>query len=203
VAHLRALAARHPERLLPEMKLLTDEDWHSLGDDDRPIDDPEAAEKVMTQLRFRAKNRFGVDLRSALNRYLGANEGRLPATVSDLSPFFESPPDPAMLARYEVVRTGTLAEANAGGPRQQTIIMERPTDFDEAHLGVSTVGFTMGPADLRFHATRAARRYEQAAGGPPPSAASLLPYFEPPLPPRQQERFLQHGDRYLTPAPAR
>lgn len=42
---MRQLAALHPERVLPEMKLLTEEDWHSLGDDELTLDDPVAAER--------------------------------------------------------------------------------------------------------------------------------------------------------------
>lgn len=204
VAHVRQIAARHPERMIPEMKLLTDEDWHSLGDADVPADNDEAAEKMLTQLRFKAKNRFGNELRQALNRYVSDQGGLLPKGLEQMAPYFSSPPDPAMLARYEIVQTGKLAEVNTQHPRHRTVIMEKPTDFDEAHLGITTVGFTMGPADLSIQTARATRRYEQSTGGTPPaSAASLLPFFDPPLPAWLQERFLQQGSRYLSPPPAK
>lgn len=192
IARIRQLAYERPDLTIPEMRLLTDDDWHSVADGDAGQLEPE---KLLGRLRMRAKNTFGNHLRTALNDFAAARAGEFPRSLADLQPFLPEGTDPAMLQRYAVVRPLLSDSRSSLSP---SVIVERPSDLDDTHLAISRQGFSFGPFNLRDHAARAARDYAAAnPGAPVATGAALLPYFDPPLPPGLQQRFLQAPEKFL------
>lgn len=102
---LRKLFEEHPEQRVPELALLSDDQW--LGIAERADLSTEAGiRKAASQVRHTAKNNFMPDLMSALSGYVKSNDGMLPTDLDQLQPFFKKPVDDAILQQYELTATG-------------------------------------------------------------------------------------------------
>jgi hypothetical protein len=66
-------------------------------------------------------------LSGALRKYAQANNGQLPRELSQLSPYFSSPIDPAILNRYEIVRADGLVKELQNGD-DWVITQKAPVD---------------------------------------------------------------------------
>jgi hypothetical protein len=158
VKEFKELPARMPARAIPELKLLTEEDWldlakEPLGHDAREIDlqDEDTARLVFREIRDKAKDKLVRKLAHALDKYVSANDGMLPAEMGQLGPhittsLFSKPGhveevidpavDEAMLERYEILQKGKL---EAVPPDRILVIAEKaPVDdrFDSrAEIG--------------------------------------------------------------------
>jgi RNA polymerase sigma factor (sigma-70 family) len=150
VEALKALPASMPDKAIPELALLQDDDWIEVARKSLDWEDPDPngqikwhllssqpvslmirkentlteAEKArlrLQELRARAKIKFGSSMARALHAYVAGNDGRIPADISELRPFFATPPDDAMLARYEVRQKGLLNDQ----PSEQIIVAEK------------------------------------------------------------------------------
>ena len=56
-----------------------------------------------------------------MHAYAAVNEGRIPTEILELRPYFPTPPDEEVLARYEVLRKGLLLQQPAG----QVVVAEK------------------------------------------------------------------------------
>jgi RNA polymerase sigma factor (sigma-70 family) len=139
---LKGLAAAMPDKAIPELALLKDDDWIEAARKTLEWDEPDEngqikwyllssqpvalmtrlkpglSETEKARLRFQelrgaAKLKFGVPLIRALISYAAANEGRIPNDITALKPYFATSPDDAMLRRYEVRRQGLLNEQSS------------------------------------------------------------------------------------------
>jgi hypothetical protein len=69
-------------------------------------------------------------LSEALDKYAQSNGGQLPAEVSQLKPYFRSPPDDSVFQRYQMTKTGSVNDLQ----RQETVVEEKgplPTEHDK------------------------------------------------------------------------
>jgi RNA polymerase sigma factor (sigma-70 family) len=98
-----------PEMSIPEMGLLSDVDLMVLAGDKPPSTSAEARE-LIAQLRIKAREKFTPLLLTALATYVATHQGMLPADVSELSDYFRPAIDPAILARYRMLQSGTASE---------------------------------------------------------------------------------------------
>jgi hypothetical protein len=132
-----------PQKAIPELILLTQEDWlemakepdHSLAQTQADL--PELNRRMLTIAREQAKKKFGFLLSRALDRYLEAHGDLLPSDVSLLRPFFEDRQphlggsanlvSDAMLRRYEVLQSGTFATV----PATDAVILAETAPADE------------------------------------------------------------------------
>ena len=97
----------NPAGKIPELQFLTDSDWieaiHPLT-----LDTEEDCRRAMGNVRANAELRVFHILHGALRQYGKANNWQFPTALSQLSPYFRSPVDAAVLDRYEIVRANRL-----------------------------------------------------------------------------------------------
>lgn len=137
VRRLRDLFTRHPEQSIPELQLLSNLDWLELARQIRPDDDELRARSAV---RDRAIRKFLESLPDILRAYRSSNAGNAVSDLTKLAPFFQPAIDPAILARYEIVRDSVT------GPRGRHLIVEcKPIDeeLDKRHY-VTTDGSGKG-----------------------------------------------------------
>jgi hypothetical protein len=74
---------------------------------DADLGSNDGVRRALSVLRERAIDRFlGEMMRPAIEKYLAANNGLLPADLFQLKPFFETPVTDEMLQRYKLIQTG-------------------------------------------------------------------------------------------------
>lgn len=140
---LKQLLATMPERWIPELALLTDEDWLRAAEQDRWETEFEQREAFST-LRQRAKTKFVRQLQAAAK----AQGGPFPSEMSQLLPYFDPPIDPTILQRYEILPLGPEADpkavfpsANEVSPRWTTNLTPR---FRFPPTGIGSMAATVG-----------------------------------------------------------
>jgi hypothetical protein len=124
-----------PDKKIPELKLLTDEDWLGTTKDAK-FDTDADVRKTLSRLRSQAKQRMFMG--SALYSFAHANNGKLPTDISQLKPWFKSALGnhgaavddqtlDAIFDRYTLLHTGNLSDL----PPDAWIIAEKaPVDKD-------------------------------------------------------------------------
>lgn len=195
-ATLRDLAARTPAALIPEMKLLDDEDWLRVAQT-AAFDTEAQRRQALAKLRTAAKARFEVLLAETVARFKTAHGDRIPATALDLAPFLTPPADAAMLARYAVMHRDPYAQNSRDGwGLRETSAVD--ADYDSRHTVSSnggrgsSSGFSAWIDDLTPRLRQARQAYAAANHGAQPAGISqVLPFLDPPLPPQAVEKLLE------------
>lgn len=189
--HLRQQLDQFAKWKIPELQLLTDGDWlNALGEEDPKTQD--GLRLAFAGLRYNAKLKLVPLLQAALKEYVRAHEGQLPATVTDLKPYFASPVNDTILERYTMAHTGPLKDV----PEQQrsSSLISEKAGVDEDIDVIFTIGIngqtTRGANP--FFATEvpdALKAYKAEHNGQMPSQPSeLAPYFRRPPAPGLLER---------------
>ena len=116
---------RMPDKKIPELQFLTESDWLSVAKDASFQSEPDVRQ-ALTNLRYVAKGKFGKYATRALDKFIAANNGQVPAHLSQLKPYFEVPVEDAILQRYQVLQT-----SDASSPRENWVLRETaPVDRD-------------------------------------------------------------------------
>jgi hypothetical protein len=128
VTLLKELIEAHPEEQIPELQFLTPHDWLQLafGLDLRPevanLTGPQT--RAFNQVRTTAKDQFATMMAKALRDNTQANGGLVPPDLTQLKAYFQPPVDDAVLARYQVLRSGKLSDI----PGDDMLVGEKPTE---------------------------------------------------------------------------
>jgi hypothetical protein len=191
---LKQFFVDHPDQSIPEMRLLTDTDWLRItrflsleGDD--------AMRKAAAALRTIAKKNFSNQISMALNKYGRSTQAEhLPTSILALAPYFDNPPDSAILQRYEFAindRTTAAKNAPKWGVQEATPV---DADYDTlVRIFANGVDYRPPPTGwvpgYREQSRRALKAYTDAHNGmAPEDITPLLPYFNPPLSPELVEK---------------
>jgi chromosome segregation ATPase len=141
-----------PDKKIPELKLLIDEDWMSAVRSAK-FDTDADIRQTLSKLRNLAKERLPMG--SALNAFLRATGGQLPTDLSQLKPYLKfgdtSVDDAtldAILERYTLLHTGNLRDIP---PNAWIVVEKAPVDND-----YDTVG-KFGPGSSTFPKFRAGK----------------------------------------------
>lgn len=196
VKQLRQLSAAHPDRQIPEMGLLTDDDWLQIARQ-ASFDTDDQRRQAFAGLRTAAKRKFVTQLSAALAKFTKAHAGNLPATTLDLAPYLETPAGTAMLQRYGMTQTGPVTAAN----RSAWVVRELAPvdeDYDTRHTvnaGGASASSSAPAAwieDFQPRMSRAFKAYAEAHHGAQPSGiAQAAPFIDPPLAPATLEKLLK------------
>ena len=101
----------------------------------------------MSSARGNAELRVLDILHGALRQYGQANNGQFPSALSQLSPFFRSPVEDAILDRYEIVRADSLVSELQHG---EDWVITQKAPVDEVWDARLTAGMKYGDsADCR------------------------------------------------------
>ncbi|HVY69640.1 MAG TPA: RNA polymerase sigma factor [Verrucomicrobiae bacterium] len=141
VKEMKRWLAETPGESIPELQLLSDRDWmfHILN-----LPEGKQDAWAASIIRTAAKRQFAEQLGVALGDYLFANQGQLPARVTELAPYLGPQIDDAMLSRYEVSRSGSVAGLSPAEP----LILEK----DTVHTGQYDTRFQFGAFEYRYQA---------------------------------------------------
>ena len=140
VAKIKARLDQMPEKKIPELRFLTDQEWQQVAGIPNKLETDDDFRHAFSNLRERAKDLFVRWLGQALHNYAKANGGSLPADLSQLKPYFTPPAtdanwkpgDPkhyellpvedAILQRYQLVQGGKLGEVPQVGTYPPVIV---------------------------------------------------------------------------------
>jgi RNA polymerase sigma factor (sigma-70 family) len=112
-AKLRQLFEQMPDQQVPEMQLLSDQQWLDIARD-ADLDSKTGISKAMRTVRQTAKNNFAPQMAKALKEFVEANNGQLPNDLFQLKPYFKSPVNDAMLQQYKLLFTGKMSDLQSG-----------------------------------------------------------------------------------------
>jgi RNA polymerase sigma factor (sigma-70 family) len=124
-----------PDKKIPELQFLAEDDWLRAAQDAK-FDTDADVRKALRKLRGLAKQKTPMD--QALGNFIRANNGLLPADISQLKPYFQSasrdrdtPLDDAtvdaIFERYKLLHTGNVSDLQTGA---WIVVEKAPVDKD-------------------------------------------------------------------------
>jgi len=134
---LKQRLAQSPERNIPELKYLDDETWARIAQS-AGLESDADVRRAMASLRDIAKQQFGPAMGQDLQKYAQANSGQLPADVSQLKPYFDSPVDDATLQRYQMLKAGNLSDL-----QPNDLIVGEKAPVDDQYDNIVQIGLNI------------------------------------------------------------
>ena len=180
-----------PDKKIPELALLTEQDWF-VAAKEANLESEADFRQAFAGLRNTAKVLFGDLLRDALRQYVQANDGLLPKDVSELQPYINKPMDKAAFDRYKMLRQGKQSDV----PGNESLVAERgyvDADFD-THHEISVTGRSVSGVNRDTQLVEGLRMavdaFKQANNGKwPTTAQELVPYYPTPVTEDMIKRF--------------
>ena len=129
---IRAAVERTPEAVIPEFQLLGDGDWWNAA---KHIAAGMEEQEVLGGMRFSARNQFVQILQPALQKYVRTHDAQFPTDLAQLRPYFKSPVDDAVLARWQIAPVSEFPELlSRSGDREatQVVTQRAPAPIEEA-----------------------------------------------------------------------
>ena len=190
VDRLKGFLAQHPEWDIPELKLLPEDVWFNAAGGYR-YETEEQFRGATALLRDRAVGLASNRIMKALNAYISAHDGMLPNSPGELSPHFDPPIAPEILARYEMLQKGKASEV----PRNETsriLAPKAPADVEfDAYTYVGTNGYGNSGIAMYTNVREAQRQFGKANNGVRATfAEQLLPYVKWPVSAEVLQKFL-------------
>lgn len=133
VKQLKQRTDQWPDKKIPELQLVNDQDWFDAVGQTNSLASDADFRQALDRLRRAAKNKLVPLLQQALKNYAASNGGQLPSDLSQLQPFLDPSVDSAMLQRYQMVQGGNLSDL----PPHQPILMETAAvddQYDERYI---------------------------------------------------------------------
>ena len=109
-SQLKQALAQRPNLGIPELQFLKQKDWLDAVSNVPQLSSDEAIREALNHLRSSAKANFGAVLQQALRAFTQLSGGMLPTDLTQLQPYMDSPVDPALLGRYQLLQTGKLTD---------------------------------------------------------------------------------------------
>lgn len=170
-----------PGASVPELRLLTEEDWFEVAN--TKLDTDVDYRRALASLRGAADSKFASILHSALSQYLQASNGQFPSDLAQLQSYFTSVADGRMLQRWEITTPKTVS--NVGVGVDAIITQKVPVDdvFD-TRMAIGSRGY--GSVDFLSTQTQdllapVYDAFAAAKGGQKPAEISqMLPYATTP-----------------------
>ena len=180
---LRAAIAAMPAQSIPELSLLTEQDWLKIATD-ADLSGEIGIRKAISYARSTAKGKLAPLLTTSLKDYLAEHNGILPNDPTQLASYFSPPLEAGVLERYQMLVTGKASDTVSPDGRFNWIIKET-TEVDPEYdsiLQVSAVGHGLATSDATTRAIEQARAAWNAAHPSERSTdlSQLLPYAATP-----------------------
>jgi hypothetical protein len=183
VERLKQRMQETPNARIPELQLLTEEDWISIAN--RKLDSDDDYRQALAGLRQVADGKWVATLHLALHRFGKANGGQFPTDLAQLKTYFDSPADDAMLQRWQIVAANTVPKRVDGGNWVITQKAAVDAEFDRCFViglgGYNGTGFfpssgwlgdTLGTLREAYSAANKGQKYTEIS--------QLLPYATTP-----------------------
>jgi RNA polymerase sigma factor (sigma-70 family) len=177
---LKQRLEQQPNLKIPELQLVTDQDWLNAAHDNLETD--EDYRRALAELRSAGQGKFASLAQPALGNYLKANNGQFPTDLAQLQPYFASPVDGAILQRYEIIPAAQLSGLGMGG--DWVITTKAPVDIEyDSQVGIGPNGH--GSIDYKSSVIQALNPIVSAFGAAnngqePTELSQLQPYATTP-----------------------
>lgn len=199
VKRLRQLFADQPEIAIPEMRLLTEDDWLRVAKNAR-FDTEKSTRLALAEMRATAIRQFQSRLTSALAAYNKAFPNQKPASVQALAAYFAAPIDPEILDRYELQDP---SGPSGFGPSKWFVQNRAPIDFTyDSRFRISTnsafqnIGAYAWIPDYHDRSRQAEQDYAKVNSGRRPAhIADAIPFFKPPLAPDVAAKLIESEEK--------
>jgi RNA polymerase sigma factor (sigma-70 family) len=141
VARLKQRLAQTPEAQIPELKLLTDDDWLNAAKGKLETDADYLT--AFDGLRASGEYNFLQIADAALRKYLKSHHDEFPTELSELAPYFDTPQPDEILTRYHIVPSSSIAQAGVTGQTNGWLITLKTPDTG-AMQAIGPNGFVGG-----------------------------------------------------------
>jgi hypothetical protein len=181
VSQLKQRLAQTPQAAIPELQLISEEDWLAAVKG-QALETDADYRRALSTLRRAAEGKAVTLMQNALREYAIANNGQFPTDLYQLQPYFASPVDTAILDRWKIADKSAVPNVGVGN---MIVTQKAPVDdvFDERLVfGLNGSGTT----DFLHETTREVMRpvfeaYRAAHNGQWQTELSqLLPYATTP-----------------------
>ncbi|MEO6993357.1 MAG: hypothetical protein ABI273_06990 [Lacunisphaera sp.] len=170
-AALKGYLADHPEKGIPELRLLRDEDWiETIGNG--KLDNEADMRKALSLVEMRAKIIFGASIAVAVKDFQSANNGQLPSTITKLAPFLTHPENDDLLSAFEPA----TPEDSRAAPSER--LFKRKPSIDEWYGSFLYVGIDMvsaRPIGLGWEVERGISEYAKMHHVLPTDYSQVIP----------------------------
>lgn len=176
---LKRLAAANPQLCVPEMALVSEDEWFDIAQD--PDSDPR---RLLARLRWHAGRHLAPRIGTALAEYLKRHEQVMPTDVSQLLPFFDPPIEAAWLERYAINRPIALKPADHTQNVEGLISLRTvPIDLELDEVWSIGIDYARPFSAAEYNFVMAQRALLRAnPTKTTATAAELLPYLKWPMP---------------------
>ncbi len=197
---LKQAVAQNADKTVPEFQLLSEQSWLDAAREAK-FDTDKDVRQTLANVRRMAENAFVSAAQGALGKYMKANNEQFPTELTQLQPFFDTPMDPAILQRWEILPQTAMPNMNMGG---DWIITEKaPVDRElDSHSafgpnGSGSTSYLSAEVDDAIATVGPALKAYAAAnnGKQPADPSQLQPYLTTP---EQQAAFQTLQRKYLT-----
>jgi RNA polymerase sigma factor (sigma-70 family) len=187
---MKELLARRPEWNTPELRFVNDRDWFDAACAGS-LDTEEKLRRAISALRLKGTERLTFKLLPALQAYLKAHDGVLPATARDLAPYLDAATDRAVLDHYEVLQAGKVSDLPIN-QRARLLAPISPADVEfDGYRWIGTSGAGGWSSALSYEISEAQKEFAaRNAGQRATSTAQLAPYLKWPVDPTVVQRRL-------------
>jgi hypothetical protein len=179
VFRIKEFLAAHPEKGIPEMRLLKDEDWLARIEG-MPLNTFAAECKALASVRELAQMRLGEMVGLAMKDFMTANGGQMPASPGQLALYL--PPNDA-----DLLQGVDAADMNRPHPWILThwVFQKDPMvdPWYDSTLFVATNEWGTRMTGPGFALEDAFVAFQKAMGSAPASSSDLLPYLKTPIDP--------------------
>ena len=132
VKRLKLRLNETPEARIPELRFLTEQDWLTAATP--RLDTEDDYRRALAHLCSVGEHHFLLAASRALEKYLDQHNEAPPTEVSQLTPYFDTPPDDLLLSRYKIEpqqadqTTGSPDRTGTGAAADWVITLKSP-DF--------------------------------------------------------------------------
>ena len=170
-----------PEAWIPELELVTEEDWIIAASG--KIDSDVGIRRAMSRIRSIGEGRFAELASEALRSYLETSNDEYPVDMSELAGLFEDDVNAAVLDRWMIAESDVVPNVRMGD--DYIITQKEPVDdlFDQRHVigsnGRGSTDFFSSASEEVF--SELSQIYQDSNNGQRPNSPSeLLPYVRTP-----------------------
>jgi RNA polymerase sigma factor (sigma-70 family) len=110
---LRQRIAAMPDAKIPEINLVTEQDWLDATKD--PLQTEADILRAMSDIRTAGELKVASMLQKGLKKFSEANDGKFPSDLNQLLSYTDAPLDPGMLEKWEIISASKRPKKVLGG----------------------------------------------------------------------------------------
>lgn len=182
---LRQIVMENPDKSIPELQLLSEQDWLDVARDAKFGSDKDER-RSLANLRNKAEGVFAQETHDAVAQYMKANDGQFPTNMVQLEPYYQTSVSSSILDRWEVAPHTAIPNIGVGDwvitQKQPPIDSELDQHWAVGPHGLGEASYGSSDAAKALAALAPAlKAYSDAnSGNHPNDPSQLLPYLTTP-----------------------